>query len=308
MCCKAPKGKRCPVAADRYAEHSWVTPMSRADVGPPVAAPEAAFKLQDLSNAWFAIIVACTCILNWMGGFMNGSALAGVFKTTLTHLTGTTTRVATLVINPAPATAIYTTEFYGGQIGSLFLAAVVVGLVLGRRRNKWLGRQTALLFLEAALLWAAPFLHRAGHVYLAAHCISAACGLQNALTSNVTWVTIRSTNVTGTIVDIGSAIGLVVRDGWGKHGWRLCFWVPAYAAFFIGALSGAAAYDTLGDDVLLVTPACATVVALGSLAWTLYQYRTRALRGDDVREWATSSPLAAVKREHELPSISIPSS
>ncbi len=236
-------------------------------------------SMEDLETGQFIAIVAVATILSLVGGVLNGVALAGVFGTALTHLTGTTTRAATSLLMP-PSPTLPPPYFWWAHLGAMTLGAFVASLILGRDRAKVRLRQTAILCLEALLLWLVPAaVHHGlagGGVVAGELLVAVACGMQNVVMSNLRYAKIRTTHVTGTMVDIGTALAFCITDGGcARHGWKLAVWCPTVFGFWLGALLGTAAYLYLREGALYLGPALVSLLAVAAASWT-FAHRRRA--------------------------------
>lgn len=255
----------------------YVSDVSEDEASSPprsrTSAPESRLKIHDLPAHEFWGIVLGTVVLSVVGGCMNGLALAGVFKLAVTHVTGSTTMSAIDVVFPGRVPSDQASYFWGHLL-FYTLGSMVGGFVIQRIQDKWRGRQSTVLGLEALVLWAAVLAQQRGHSFVAAYCMASAAGLQNSVTSCISIISIRTCNVTGTVVDIGTAIPLIALDGWAKHSWRLKLWVAMFAAFWIGALLGALGFRELGDDVLYVPAVSVTLLSAASWIWTVDRKRT----------------------------------
>ncbi|HEY6641108.1 YoaK family protein [Povalibacter sp.] len=107
-----------------------------------------------------------------------------------------------------------------------------------------------------------------GH-YLA----SGACGLQNAMTSTYSGAVVRTTHVTGLFTDIGITVGLWLR-GQAADRRRVILYVTLICGFILGGTVGAAGFNVLRFQSMLIPASVATAMAVAYLA---YWHRQRQL-------------------------------
>ena len=137
-------------------------------------------------------------------------------------------------------------------------------LKLGRRYG------VALLAESLALLLAMLMLERGndfGH-YLA----SAACGLQNAMTSTYSGAVVRTTHVTGLFTDLGIMLGLKLR-GQSADRRRILLYLILIGGFIGGGILGGLGYAHWHYRALLGASALAASLALVYLLYWRWQNR-----------------------------------
>jgi uncharacterized membrane protein YoaK (UPF0700 family) len=148
------------------------------------------------------------------------------------------------------------------------LGAAISGCVIGHQSLKLGRRYGAALLIEAtALLLAMLMLDRGSDVghYLA----SAACGLQNAMTSTYSGAVVRTTHVTGLFTDLGIMLGLKLR-GQPADRRRILLYLTLIGGFIGGGVLGALGYGTWHYQALLGTSAMCIVLAV---VYLLYWHR-----------------------------------
>lgn len=104
-----------------------------------------------------------------------------------------------------------------------------------------------------------------GH-YLA----SAACGLQNAMTSTFSGAVVRTTHLTGLFTDIGITIGLWLRRQQPDRR-RIILYVTLILGFILGGVFGALCFETFRFYSLA---APAAVAASMAVAYLIYRRKT----------------------------------
>jgi len=125
-----------------------------------------------------------------------------------------------------------------------------------------------LLVLESALLTVAWIILASGSRYYLP-LIGLAAGLQNALATQYSRATVRTTHMTGILTDLGIALGKwAARRGVTR--WRVVLYLSILGGFIRGGATGAAMSLTLRDNALLIPIA---VTGLGGAAYWTWQYR-----------------------------------
>lgn len=176
------------------------------------------------------------CLLAMNAGFVNAVGVLGFRHQAVSHLTGIST--------------FFSIEIMQGNVLQVLhllcvmlffvLGAIISGMVIGHEALK-LGRQYHVaLWIEAGLLTAAVLLLNQGWLsgqWLA----SAACGLQNAMTSTFSGAVVRTTHVSGLFTDIGIAFGLRLR-GQAVDKRRLTLYLILIGGFVTGGVLGAYAF------------------------------------------------------------------
>eukprot|EP01013_Petalomonas_cantuscygni_P001944 TRINITY_DN11974_c0_g1_i1.p1 TRINITY_DN11974_c0_g1~~TRINITY_DN11974_c0_g1_i1.p1 ORF type:complete len:306 (-),score=50.09 TRINITY_DN11974_c0_g1_i1:12-929(-) len=226
--------------------------------------------LKDFPPREFALVVAITVALTLLASFANAVGLVFFFTGT-GHVSGAATKLLPLLftdsfraILPATILCCYIT------------GAAITGFILRAPKLRWGRRQGVILLLESVCFVfagvglslcerthpgeAVPLLPT---VFLGA--MSIGMGLQNGILSSFSALVIRTTNVTGTAVDTGIAIGQTLADRSTRHLWKIRIWVPQWVAFGVGSAAGAAACYHGGAPVILVSAAAALAMGVATL-------------------------------------------
>lgn len=167
----------------------------------------------------------------------------------------------------------YFSFFFFGY--SSFLGAFLAGIILGERRKTWRGRQASVLALEAVSIWLAVCLleydlSRDISLLL----IALASSLQNATTSTLDIMTIKTTNMTGALVDLGLALGQIIREGSSLHLWKLALRFPHFFSFFIGTILGGLAFREFQHNSYIFSAVFITASSVGSFVlMCMYPHR-----------------------------------
>ncbi len=191
-------------------------------------------------------------------GFIN-SVLLGFFHAPVSHMTGAVSHLGV--------------DLAGGRLADAWASfSVVLGFVLGALAagalvGAWKlipGRSYGVaLMVEGVLLGFATWLLLQQH-RLGLPLASAACGLQNAMSSSYCGLIIRTTHVTGTVTDIGVMLGHWLRHGQIQK-WKLWFLIQLVLAFGVGGWLGAVAEMKYGPVALGLAAAGCTVA--GAVFW-----------------------------------------
>ncbi len=204
--------------------------------------------------------------LAFVAGIINAVGLLSFEHQAVTHLTGSTTLLATsLAAGDAKAS-----RHFAAVIGSFLAGAILSGfliqdstLQLGRRYGVALSLESALLCLAVPLL---DHRHVAG-LYVAA----CACGLQNAMVSTYSGATVRTTHVSGMFTDLGIYLGHTLR-GLPVDPRRLSLCLVIISAFLCGGVTGALAFHHLGYNTLFIPGG---LTAAAAVAYGPYRFRKR---------------------------------
>ncbi|MBF5038622.1 DUF1275 domain-containing protein [Methylophilus sp. 13] len=169
-------------------------------------------------------------------GFINAVGVLGFRHQAVSHLTGISTFFSIEIMQGDGLQALHL------LCVMLFflLGAMLSGVIIGHEALK-LGHQYHwALWLEAGLLAAAILLLNTGW-HSGQWLASAACGLQNAMTSTYSGAVVRTTHVSGLFTDIGIALGLRLR-GKAVDKRRLTLYLLLIGGFVCGGVLGACSF------------------------------------------------------------------
>lgn len=173
-----------------------------------------------------------------------------------------------------------------------FVGAVVGGYILGDRRTKWRGRQGSALSLVSVLIWIAFSLLESGSDWhVAVLFIASAASLQNSTTSTLDIIQIRTANVTGTVIDMGLALGHSFRDGIPPHAWKLCLWVPVFCSFFCGACLGAASFNRFSYRAYIASGVFVSLCSIGTFVYACLDRRRHLVPSSLLSRHPSHEPL-----------------
>ena len=225
-------------------------------------------------------------ILATMAGYVNAVCLIATTNV-VSHHTGTATwlgrwiatgmwyrvfayhviLIAFMLGSAVPGYFVHQDEFHPTRVYGIFL--IVIGI---------------LLFIVEICFWQAEGLHQADEFTFSApnfynsslqqlgvYIASFACGIQNAMCTQLTGSVVRTTHVSGLCTDVGIIIGRYL-SGQPSQTWRLKVLFPILIGFVLGAALGTWVYQGLGANALAFAGAVA--VASGS-CWISFRVYNR---------------------------------
>ena len=199
-------------------------------------------------------------ILALAAGAVNAIAIMGFNHQGVSHLSGISTLLGIDAANGEASSAVLLL-----LVLLAFLAgAAISGFLIGGKSLTLSPRYSVALFAEAGLLIGAMLLlDRASPVgHLLA---SAACGLQNALTSTYSGAVVRTTHVTGLFTDLGVSLGLRLRgEPWDRR--RVWLSVALITGFVLGGVLGAWGFTLVRFSALLAPIVLVTLLGVASLS------------------------------------------
>ena len=202
--------------------------------------------------------------LAFIAGGVNAIALIGFNHQGVSHLTG--------------SSSMFSVELAAGHFSSAYhllviilsflIGAAVSGFVIGDESLKLGRRYGVALIGEAVLLLLAMALLNRGSA-LGHYLASAACGLQNAMTSTYSGAVVRTTHVTGLFTDIGITIGLWFR-GKQPDKRRIVLYGTLISGFIVGGIVGAMTFYSWRFYAMTIP---ALLAALMALVYLMYRQR-----------------------------------
>ena len=254
----------------------------------PAIKPAAPGEYETLHYAHFAWIVH----LSFVVGAINAAALQGIYRLSVTHLTGGVTVMALRLKYPPSLDSTGTDSFSSAALLAFIfaygLACFVSGFVLTRpssagkhvlRRidypsvKEWRTKHQALLSLSIISLCVAFAVARsftgnakdfaskvnyqepssAGFLF-ACCCAAFAAGVLNTLSSLGRRITLRSSHMSGSINDIFLGLGFALRSRSLRFIWRVRVLAYSWIAFFAGAVSSSLIFYSFLGALVLVFP------------------------------------------------------
>lgn len=189
-------------------------------------------------------------------GFINAIGLLGFKHQAVSHLTGTSTFLSLAITQTDLQEVIHLLLV----MLSFILGAAYSGLVIGNTALKLGRRYSMALLTESALLLVSMILLNqdslAGHFFA-----SAACGLQNAMTTTYSGAVVRTTHVSGLFTDLGVALGLRCR-GQKSDSRKIVLYCILIAGFIVGGVIGAILFAHYRFSALWVSCLLTAAVAV----------------------------------------------
>ena len=143
---------------------------------------------------------------------------------------------------------------------SFVIGAAYSGFVIGNTALK-LGRRYSVALITESLLLYMSMLYlnhgsSTGHFFA-----SAACGLQNAMTSTYSGAIVRTTHVSGLFTDLGLAMGLRCR-GQKVDGRKIVLYLTLIAGFVAGGIAGSVCFFLYQFSAMLAPCITTTLIAV----------------------------------------------
>lgn len=203
-------------------------------------------------------------------GFINAVGVLGLTHQVVSHLTGVSTFLSVEIVSVNTQEVIHLVLV----IISFVTGAAFSGLVIGNTALK-LGRSYSVALLsESALLLGAFYLlsngMMAGHFFA-----SAACGLQNAMTTTYSGAVVRTTHVTGLFTDLGVELGLRFR-GRKLDVRKFKLYITLITGFLLGGIAGALLFNRYHFSAMLVPCLLTALVAVSY--WVFLQRRDQSAK------------------------------
>lgn len=213
----------------------------------------------------FRAFTATAGVLAGVAGYVNAVTIVGALHIPSTHMSGTATRFSIdLAVAPSgPSTLLRDLAL----LGAFVAGAAVSGAVLDSTQLRVGRRYGVLLVIEAALLTLAWLVFSPTWHHLPF--IAVAAGLQNALATQYSRATVRTTHVTGILTDLGIALGKWVARR-GVTSWRVVLFVTIFVSFVAGGVAGALLATSLRQHALLVP---IVLTGVGGAAYWVWQVR-----------------------------------
>ncbi|MDO8910004.1 MAG: YoaK family protein [Pseudohongiella sp.] len=203
-------------------------------------------------------------ILTFIAGSVNAVGLLGFQHEAVSHLTGTASLLAMQVARFDSSSSIHLLLV----IVSFLLGAIFSGFVIGNTALKLGRRYSVALITEAIFLLIAMYLlmegDSSGHFFA-----SAACGLQNAMTSSFSGAVVRTTHVSGLFTDIGIMLGAMLH-GEPADRRRMSLYLILICGFILGGVAGSLLFFRM-EFLSLLLPA--TLAAMLAMAHIIYRRR-----------------------------------
>nr|WP_294841174.1 YoaK family protein [uncultured Methylotenera sp.] len=205
--------------------------------------------------------------LAFIAGSVNAIALLGFNHQGVSHLTGSSSLLSVELAGGNFSDAIHLAVI----LVSFVIGAAVSGFVIGNESLKLGRRYSVALFFEAFLLLLAMQLLNQGSNF-GHYLASAACGLQNAMTSTFSGAVVRTTHVTGLFTDLGITLGLWFR-GQRADTRRVILYGTLISGFILGGVLGALLFMSFRFYSIAVPAGMSALIAV---AYLIYWRKTCA--------------------------------
>jgi uncharacterized membrane protein YoaK (UPF0700 family) len=195
--------------------------------------------------------------LAFNAGFINAIGLLAFEHQAVSHLTGVSTYLSLALAN-----GHYQAAFHLILIAMSFVVgAAYSGLIIGNVALELNSKYTLALLTESVLLFIAMYWlidgSQNGHYFA-----SAACGLQNAITTTFSGAIIRTTHLSGLFTDLGVMLGLRLR-GQQQDSRRAILYLTLITGFIVGGITGVFMFHAVKFNALIVPgilTACLAVI------------------------------------------------
>lgn len=190
-------------------------------------------------------------------GFVNAVGLLGFKHQAVSHLTGTSTFLSLALANQNLQEALHLIFVMLSFVVGASYSGIIIGntaLKLGRRYSVALITESLLLFISMLYLNHGSSV---GHFFA-----SAACGLQNAMTSTYSGAIVRTTHVSGLFTDLGVALGLRVR-GQKTDSRKIVLYLTLITGFIVGGTAGSVCFVYYQFSAMLVPCVITALIAAG---------------------------------------------
>jgi uncharacterized membrane protein YoaK (UPF0700 family) len=203
-------------------------------------------------------------LLTFIAGSVNAIGLLGFQHEAVSHLTGSASLLAMQIARVDVASSFHLLLV----ILSFLIGAMFSGFLIGNTALELGRRYSAALIAEASMLLIAMYLlmqgNSSGHFFA-----SAACGLQNAMTSSYSGAVVRTTHITGLFTDIGTMLGTMLRGETADRR-RLTLYLILICGFILGGVAGSLLFFRIAFLSLMLP---ATMAALLAVAHFFYWRR-----------------------------------
>jgi uncharacterized membrane protein YoaK (UPF0700 family) len=223
-------------------------------------------SMNDLPRREFWTVVTAGFLLAINAGFINASTMVGLFGTTVSHVTGTLTRIGVKSVQGEFDIVLRETCILLGFTFGAFVGGIILRnskFKFTRRYGAALLAESFMLYMTALAIWANSYVAPV----LGAFC----CGLQNAVGTVYSAAILRTTHVTGTATDIGMILGQNLAVDTHHDLWKLYVLTPLMVGYFIGSVLGCSVYQQV-DYVAFIFPAT-FVGIIGIVQLLLIQFK-----------------------------------
>lgn len=189
-------------------------------------------------------------------GFINAVGLLGFKHQAVSHLTGTSTFLSLAIARVETQEVLHLLIV----MISFILGAAFSGMVIGNTALQLGRRYSVALMVESLLLFVSMYYLNSGSS-LGHFFASAACGLQNAMTSTYSGAVVRTTHVSGLFTDLGVALGLRFR-GQKTDTRKISLYLILITGFVLGGVAGSLAFAGFQFSAMLAPAMLTAIIAI----------------------------------------------
>lgn len=193
--------------------------------------------------------------LTVIAGSVNAIGLLGFRHEAVSHLTGVSTLLGLELAQSDFSQVMHLFLIMLGFVLGAAYSSFIVGsasLQLGRRYGIALSSEAILLLSSLIFLNAESNI---GHIFA-----SAACGLQNAMTTTYSGAIVRTTHVTGLFTDLGITLGLKLRGHPADYR-KILLYLILISGFILGGMAGAVCFERYRFFSMLLPAGLAALMA-----------------------------------------------
>jgi len=179
----------------------------------------------------FWLMILAGCLMAFQAGFINVISILKV-NITISHITGNSSKLGISI-----ASVEIQGIFLGcGLLLSFLAGCTLIGFFIRKQIFVFNRKYGIFLIVEAVVLYFFKCAFDAEKNQLAVFFGSFACGIQNALLTNLSGAVVRTTHVTGMMTDTGLVLGNYIRRGAEcKEVWKLRVFVSIMLSYIFGA-------------------------------------------------------------------------
>lgn len=233
----------------------------------------------------FYLMILAGCLMSFQAGFIN---VISILKTgtTISHNTGTSSKLGISIGNMDKSGLL----MGGGLLLSFLAGGTLIGFFIRKQVFDFNRKYGIFLMLEAAVLFMFKCAFDVAMPKLAVMLGSFACGVQNALLTNLSGAVVRTTHVTGMMTDAGLVLGNWIRLGSEfKELWRLKVLLPIIFAFVLGGALASVLFNIYDYEAILFAVVFVGIFGFLVILWRLlkkYKYNIfRMLKDKLIGGW-----------------------
>lgn len=202
-----------------------------------------------------------------IAGSVNAIGLLGFRHEAVSHLTGVSTLLGLELAQSDFSQVMHLLLIMlGFVLGAAYSSSIIgsASLQLGKRYGVALSSEAALLIMSMVFLNEGS---NVGHIFA-----SAACGLQNAMTTTYSGAIVRTTHVTGLFTDLGITLGLKLRGHPADYR-KILLYLILISGFIFGGMVGAILFEHYKFSSMLFPAGLAALMATIYWVYLLAKFR-----------------------------------